>query len=226
MHQANRRSGDLLSRFPYAPARIQRLPVERRGFPVPWFLAWDGQGEPDFRFVHPARVVQALKRECCWICGEKLGRLKTFAIGPMCAINKVTAEPPCHLECARFAAVACPFLSRPLAKRGEVSEEDKRHSATPGFMIDRNPGVTLLWSCLRFKPWRPDVGKGYLFDLGKPEKAEWYAHGRPATEAEVLDSIQTGLPALIKLAQEDGAEAMAELRHMTDEALKLLPKAA
>ena len=184
------------SRFPDAPLNIRRLPVEERGFPVPWFLAWGGVGEPDFRFVHPSRAAQAVREKRCWICGGKLGRVNTFAIGPMCAVNRISSEPPSHPDCALFAAQACPFLSRPLAKRPPKPEGYHEHfDATPGIMIERNPGVTLLWGCLRFKTWRPGLSPSVLFDLGEPIHLRWLREGRDATREEVLESIKTGLPA-------------------------------
>lgn len=214
------------SRFPDAPPRIRRLPVESRGFPVPWFLAWGGVGEPDFRFVHPLRVAQAVRKNLCWVCGEKLGRLKTFAIGPMCAVNRVSSEPPSHPECATFAAQACPFLSRPLAKRVPLPDDVMAESVTPGLMIERNPGVTLLWGSLAYKTFRPGVGPEVLFDIGSPARLRWMCQGRDATRDEVIESIRTGLPALVKVAQQDGPEGIAELKRATAVALRLLPKAA
>src|SRR4051812_23024705 len=121
-------------RFPDAPPGIAALRVDGRGFPVPWFLAWNGRGEPDFRYVHPERAMQAIKRQCCWICGQQLGRMKAFVIGPMCAVNRVSSEPPSHPLCADFAARVCPFLSRPLAKRAPLPDEVKAGDATPGIM--------------------------------------------------------------------------------------------
>jgi hypothetical protein len=214
------------SRFPDAPMNIRRLPVEGRGFPVPWFLSWEGVGEPDFRFVHPHRAIHAHQLGLCWICGGKLGRIKTFAIGPMCAVNRVSAEPPSHPECATFAAEACPFLSRPLAKRAPPPNDWKAFDATPGIMIERNPGVTLLWGCLRYTVFRPDLDRGILFQIGPPERLRWMCEGRDAAREEVLESIRTGLPNLLEVAREDGPEGLEELRQATAAALKLVPRAA
>ena len=57
------------------PLSMQALPIDRRGFPVPWFVSWE-DGEPDFRVIGRGKIVQAVKQRRCWVCGGKLGRLK------------------------------------------------------------------------------------------------------------------------------------------------------
>lgn len=212
-------------RFPDAPARILALPVDRRGFPVPWFVAWI-DGEPDFRVVEAGRFVEAVKGAKCWICGQRLGRFVAFTVGPMCAVNRTSSEPPAHLECARFAAQACPFLSNPRMRRN--AKDMPAEAVDPaGEMIARNPGVALVWVSRSFKVWRPPGG-GYLVELGEPTSVEWYAHGRPATRAEVEASIESGLPILADMARKDRRPdaALAELQRRRAEVDRLLPRAA
>ena len=40
---------------------MQALPIDRRGFPVPWFVSWD-DGGPDFRVIDRGKIVQAVKQ--------------------------------------------------------------------------------------------------------------------------------------------------------------------
>jgi hypothetical protein len=199
------------------------LPLDARGYPIPWFVYIDQDGKEDFRIIGPGKIAAAVKKDLCWICGRPLGRIKAFVIGPMCAINRVSAEPPSHLDCARFAATACPFLTRPLAKRREEGLPEEKFVA--GMMIARNPGVTLVWSCLRYKLVFPDGG-GVLFDVGNATRADWYANGRKATRAEVLASIESGFPILREAAEKDGFFALKELADRRERAFQLLPKAA
>jgi hypothetical protein len=105
------------------PERIAKLPRDDRGYPVPWFVAWV-DGRPDFRVIEGGRIFEALKERRCWVCGEKLGRYLAFVIGPMCAINRITSEPPSHRDCALFAARACPFLTMPRMKRNERAKPE------------------------------------------------------------------------------------------------------
>lgn len=212
------------SRFPDAPPNVQALPTDHRGFPVPWFVAWI-DGKADFRVIGPGRVEQAVKKELCWICGRPMGAMmRTFVIGPMCAVNRVSPEPPSHWQCAVFAATACPFLSQPKMRRNDKGLPEERQPP-PGLMIERNPGVALVWGCSRFKRFHDDLG-GLLFEVGPPRKVAWYAQGRAATRDECLHSIETGLPILEQAAAQDGPLAEYELRVRLRRAMQLLPKAA
>ena len=74
------------------PRRMRRLPVSPRGFPVPWFVAWLG-GVPDFRCIGLGKLVKAIYQRCCWLCDEPLGVWQTYAIGPMCIVNRVNVRP-------------------------------------------------------------------------------------------------------------------------------------
>lgn len=208
-------------RFPNAPPGILVLPVDHRGFPVPWFVEWI-DGAPDFRVADSRKLRVAVKESRCWICGQRLGRMKSFVIGPMCSVNRVSSEPPSHPVCAVFAAEACPFLSRPLAKRPPVDDLEARFGGAPtmpGVPLLHNPGVTLVWNTLRFR-FQPDG----LFDIGKAERTQWFREGRAASRVEIIEAFEKGLPHLLSLAEADGRDAVDELRRRLRDALKLLPK--
>lgn len=215
------------------PPRVAALPIEARGFPVPWFVQWfedgkptDGTGVPDFRVVDERKLVRAVKEKRCWICGQRLGVHLAFVIGPMCAINRVISEPPSHSDCAEFAARNCPFLTRPRMRR---NEKDLPEGNTPaaGFGIKRNPGVTCLWVTRSYRPFRPHVGyPGILFRIGEPERVLWFAEGREATRDEVMASIDSGLPLLRAPADQEGAAAVAALEKQYSAAMSLIPRAA
>lgn len=173
---------------------MKALPVDKRGFPVPWFVAWEN-GEPLFPVVDASKIVAAHKYDKCWVCGGKLGRYRASVIGPMCAINRTISEPQSHVECARFSARNCPFLARPNMKRVPDSKHPEYAVDAAGIGLKRNPGACAVWIETRqTKPFR--AGQGYLFELGDAHSIEWYANGREATREEVLHSIETGLPLL------------------------------
>lgn len=185
------------------PQRIERLPRDKRGFPVPFFVQWI-DGEPHFPVMDPAKFAQAVRNSKCWICGQALGGYKAFVIGPMCCVNRATAEPPSHLDCARFAVLNCPFMANPKVGR-QLAGDDviKQGGKVAGVMIERNPGVGCIWVTKSFKLVRVD--NGVLFRIGPAERVTFWAHGREATRAEVDFSIETGLPLLRKVAAEDDA---------------------
>jgi hypothetical protein len=141
-----------------------------------------------------------------------------LVIGPMCAINRISSDAPSHLDCARFAAKACPFLSEPNAVRNTRGLPADDVTA-PGVMISRNTGVTLLWTC---RHWR--YNRDRLFELGEPSATQWFCQGREATREEVETSVRTGLPTLLEMAQAEGPDAVAQLAAMTWAAQELFPK--
>jgi hypothetical protein len=209
------------SRFPDAPPQIAALPVESRGYPVPYFVSLV-DGEADFRVVDPRKITKADREGLCWICGKKLGGLLCFPVGPMCTVNRVSPEPPSHLSCARFAVCACPFLSKPMAKRRPIKGGT---SPTAGIMIERNPGVIALWLTRSYRTERDMAHQrgGVLFRLGPPVRVEWWAEGRHATRAEVKESIRTGLPRLAEMAELDGPEGTVFLRQSLERAMRWIP---
>lgn len=202
------------------PSLIAALPTHR-GFPIPWFVAWD-DGKPLFEYMREGAVQDAAMRGLCWVCGQPrwLSR-SAYVAGPMCGINRVSAEPPSHVLCARYAAKVCPFLARPHAKRREA---DERTVEAAGVMLKRNPGVTMLW--IVGGPLTVDqLPNGWLFDIGEPWRVEWWREGRLATRGEVLDSIRLGLPALAEAAEQDGPAAVAALAEQHEALRPWLPPA-
>jgi hypothetical protein len=205
--------------FP-VPARMARLPRDHAGHPVPWFVAWI-DGEPDFRVIERGRVPEAVTGSLCWVCGQRLGAFVAFVIGPMCAVNRTTAEPPCHRECATWSARACPFLANPERRRRE-SRMPGDKLPPPGEMIRRNPGVALVWVTRSWSMF-PDGQGGLLIEIGDPTATDWFAYGREATRAEVCASIDSGLPILTEAAEAEGPDAVVELAALALAAHALLP---
>src|SRR5262245_40664645 len=207
--------------LPRMGGRIAKLPRDHRGFPIPWFVATLPDGTRDFRVADGHKANLAVKNSLCWVCGERLGRYLVFPIGPMCVVNRTTAEPPCHQGCAEFSAMACPFLTRPRMRR---NEKDLPASAVnpPGDFIKRNPGVVCVYTTLSYR--RVMTRTGYLFSLGPPTGVKWFAEGKPASREQVQASINSGHPLLLDIARQEGAEAVAELAYQMDRAQALLPE--
>lgn len=213
--------------LPPLPERMKRLKLDR-GYPVPWFVAWlddhenevrPGEGRPEFRVMSERRLVEAVKDNRCWLCGGDLGRYKAFVIGPMCLVNKLNAEPPSHLECADFAARACPFLARPHMVRRENAMPEKELK-TAGVSILRNPGVACVYVIDQPFVLKGDGRGGVLFDLPDPHEVRFYAEGRKATIEEIERSVETGLPHLLEVCLDQG-----ERREVLDRASQALARA-
>lgn len=196
------------------PAEMSRLPVDKRGYPVPEFVHWI-DGEPDFRVIKPGWFAECHNKHRCWLCGGGMGRKKFFVTGPMCTVTRTISEPPSHRGCAMFAIKNCPFLTKPLAKRNDRDLPEGGTMAGLGIM--RNPGVTALWMTDSYKIFRDHHGQP-LITMGDPIHVSYWREGRKATTQEVKDSIETGVPFLAEQAQKEGAmnELLAMLKDYND----------
>jgi hypothetical protein len=192
------------------PARMRTLPVDERGYVVPWFVAWE-DGKPEFRAMDTGKWVRAINNRLCWVCGERMGKWVTFVIGPMCGINRTSSEPPCHLDCARWSARNCPFLNNPEMMRRPDPRIDM--SKVAGIAITRNPGVVMLWTTKDYSVFK-DQRNMPLITFGDPESVEWYACSKIATREQVIASVDSGFPALLAAAmtEQGGVKHLEEAR--------------
>lgn len=164
----------------------------------------------------------AYRQRLCWVCGGVLGRHLAFVVGPMCIVNRTSGEPPSHRECATFSARACPFLTKPAVKRREndIPDESVMHEAN----LMRNPGVAAVYITATYEARRDPDGKfAGVFKMGEPEEILYFCEGREATRAEIMHSIETGIPLLREVAAKEGPEAEKYLEEMYQDALRLVP---
>jgi len=174
--------------LPPLPARMQDLPVDERGYPIPEFVS-RLDGKRDFRAVSLDHLAKCIRDDVCWVCGQALDALKVFVIGPLPALQGISNEPPSHAECAEFAAKACPFLLLPQAKHRPVDSPEVRKMR--GAMRGDNPGVCCLYTVRGYA--YSEGPKGVLFRTGRATQVEWYTLGRKATRDEVLAAIRDSL---------------------------------
>lgn len=195
-----------------APASILGLPVDKRGYFVPWFATVNKDGEPDFRIVDGRKVLLSLQKSRSFISGQPLERYKSFVLGPMCVINGISAEPPSRPVEARYAARVCPFLAIPSAGRREAGLDERDDVvAPPGIMDFGNPGVTCVLTTKSYS-----VKASGLIEVGFPTTwLEWYYKGEKVeSSAEILDPegpIQKALNAAeVKLFESAALDADPE----------------
>jgi hypothetical protein len=185
------------------PKSMKHLKRDERNIIVPWFVAWR-DGKPEFRAMDGEKFIRAIKGKFCWVCGGQIKISACFVNGPMCGINRTSAEPPSHIECARWSARNCPFLANPrmVRREDEVLNNAVLRERAAGHAITRNPGVAMLWITRQYEIFPDHMGRP-LIQMGEPESVEWYCEGRPATRAEVMASVDSGLPNLETLARQE-----------------------
>jgi hypothetical protein len=179
--------------LPPLPDYMKHLPVHR-GYPVPAFVHWMENGEPEFRVLEPGFFIKAYRQQLCWVCGLPFtNRRRAFVIGPMCAINRISAELPCHTDCARFSAMGCPFLSKPTMVRRENALPDGI-SFQEGH-VEHNPTVALVYHT-KNRFWIHDTSGGPLIEMDEPTHVEWYYAGKPANREQCMTALLVGMAQL------------------------------
>lgn len=190
-----------------APREMLGRPIDHRGFYVPWFVTRkDENGHWDFQGLESSRVQDAHRRNVCFISGTPLGRHITFAIGPMCTINRVSGEWGGKRNVVEWSIKVCPFLSRPLAKRPDMTGPEGH--VTPGIMFPENPGILALWSC-----YTHDVRRNYhgLFELGEPTDFSFWVKGERATKEQVAEAMERAYTKLHDINEKYEEGSMREI---------------
>jgi len=181
--------------LPPLTERLAALPIDERGYPIPFFVAYV-DGKPEFRAADADKWRACVDHSLCWVCGHRLGAHKVFVLGPMCAVTRTTAEPPVHLDCAQWSVKGCPFLSKPkMVRRDADYVKTLATQPSAGIAIERNPGVMAIWVTKSFHQFNDGRG-GRLIKVGEPEQVSFWREGRPATREEVEESVNSGLPLL------------------------------
>lgn len=114
------------------PERLRRFPLWKGKFLIHFTVHVNRDGTPDFKAVHSVNRAQALAKNWCHLCGQRMEPPYAFIGGPLCHTNRVFIDGPMHEECARYACKVCPYLANP---NGD-------HSDKPPNLDDHHIAVT------------------------------------------------------------------------------------
>ncbi|MEZ0106162.1 hypothetical protein ABH920_000143 [Catenulispora sp. EB89] len=153
------------------PARIAARPRDLRGYPVLAITPWE-DGEPRFAATGTARILICAAERRCSICGtpmapgEPVWRVvagpeadaieAALTAGDEYANDAATVEPPGHRVCMLYAAVVCPWLARPNARRAN-------DVAALGFEIARGEQRGFGGAVVGFEEFEASVGEYVMF---------------------------------------------------------------
>lgn len=198
------------------PERMRALPVVK-GLPVPYFVHVGDDGVPDHRIVDARKYGPAVKYRLCWVCGQPLGSIESYAVGPMCVINRISGEPGQHTDCSTWSARHCPFLTTPGRQRRE-SHMPGKISKEPLMSTD-NPGVMAVWTTKRRPVGLATPNGSPVFRMAEPISVDWYTQGRPASPEEAATAFERGVERLIELSTADAISAGVELPEDWDDVI-------
>jgi hypothetical protein len=196
------------------PGVIAARPRDVRGYPVPAITPWDN-GTPRFAATGIARTFLCAVERRCSICGTELpdgpvwrvvGGDEADAIDDAIRDGRPyrnvapTAEAPGHRTCMLYAAIVCPYLARPNARRGQAAD-------APGLAADRGERRGLGGAVAGFETYEFEYTDVVVFrfaglyefrryDLGEEHLSE-LAAATPPEAAAVPDYL---------LADEDAAD--------------------
>jgi hypothetical protein len=207
------------------PARVAARPRDERGYPVLAITPWS-DGRPDFAVTSTARILVCAVERRCSICGTPLDKgpiwrvvaaPEAVEIGGALAERRLyanaaaTVEPPGHRECMLYAAMVCPYLARPTARRGQdVSMPDSQFARGDIHgELDGIAGAAVAFDSYEFHA--SDFVRFRFHGLGRylPYRLgdELIAELRDAIAAQFAVPVRPSVPWL--LADESAAEARA-----------------
>jgi hypothetical protein len=191
------------------PARMAKLPRDRRGYPIPWVVLRDKEGRAHFTVNDELKRRLALKKELCPICGRKLLRGRWFVGGGMSATHPQGAylDPPMHDECAHYALLVCPYLAAPSYAKRIDDKTLKRAPPSDGVLITLDPTmlpsrptvfVAVMAIGSRITGMHPDGSGPFVAPRRPYRKIEYWRHGQNVGaavggKAALKDMVSLGL---------------------------------
>jgi hypothetical protein len=186
------------------PDRIARLPRDKRGYPIPWNVLRDVDGNPLFTVNDDRRAWRALRSQLCPICGERLGRWRWFVGGPRSAFDEYGwyLDLPGHHECMSFALAICPYLAAPkYLGRVDVTRPEKlppeaRVLLDETIITDRpEVFVAVASNRMEINPRPVPELQPYVRPARPALAYEYWRHGRQITEAEAMPWLYAAMGA-------------------------------
>ncbi|MFJ4184616.1 hypothetical protein [Kitasatospora sp. NPDC089509] len=119
------------------PDEVGERPRDERGYPVPAITPWQ-DGQPQFALTDHGRSADCALERKCSVCGRFMprgpvwrvvGPSESAAIAEALAAGRPyrngapTLEGPGHRACMLYAAMVCPYLARPNARRKVTAAE-------------------------------------------------------------------------------------------------------
>jgi hypothetical protein len=184
------------------PAAVAARPRDARGYPVPAITPWE-DGQPQFARTGVARTFLCAAERRCSICatemapgpvwrvvgGEEVDAIEAALRDGRPYRNRApTAEAPGHRACMLYAAIVCPWLGRPNARRGQAA-------VVPGLAVDRGDARGASGAVVGFEAYEFEYSELVLFRFAGLMEFRRYETGvdqLPELAAAIAD--ETAMP--------------------------------
>lgn len=195
------------------PQRFINMKLKiQNGLPVPFTALKLKDGTYSFFLSDKDMVRHCLKGDLCSLCGQKLLRGRWFVGDAAMAFhpNGLYSDLPMHEECMKYALQVCPYLCLPnaafeaqaKAKRGDGGKtlyeaaDPKDNTTIDHDQLGKRPEIFV---CVRTSGNTVAMRDGKPIKLFKPtrpyQQVEFWTHGHPAADADILELLLTHLPA-------------------------------
>lgn len=182
------------------PARMRALERDKRGYPIPFIVWRDTDGNPHFTINDSQVVMAVLTGGRCSICGGKLGENIWMIGGPKSAFHEHGAyiDPPVHKDCGTFALKTCPYIALPSysgridAKTVKPGKEGEHVLFEDRTMIPERPPLFVFAKTSRVQISAPYPGAHYVHPKRPWRDVEYWQDGKQITpEAAMVIMAQT-----------------------------------
>jgi hypothetical protein len=204
---------------------IRDLPVDARGYPIPFVVMRAKDGTPDFIVNDSAVLHRCAEEGLCSVCGGRLREDGVWFIGgPLSAYDPRGAynDGPVHRGCGEFALTFCPYLGLP-SYRG--MSDDTRLKRMTKVMADGRATGFIDPTVIPTRPKFFVLSRATGFDTveGQNRHVHYYPN-RPWAEAE--EWAPGGTPVVLSRSDIAGRLHRAEVAmNCTGVALFQLPPA-
>jgi hypothetical protein len=188
------------------PDRIKALPVDKRGYPIPFVVLIDNEGTPHFKVNDERKNIECMEKKICHICGQPLKGEYWFIGGQLSAYHPkgVFNDGAVHYECGLFALHTCPYLANSNYHVANSDENIERMRKQLEGKLDTIPILNdptqknkekLAFHCfVKAKDYKVNAHPGYPVLTISPkwpyEQVEFYVDGRRIHKAEAKQLLK------------------------------------
>jgi hypothetical protein len=179
------------------PKNMHNLAHDKRGYPVPYIVARDKHGVPQFTINDADKVWTCLKHGRCAICGGHLGTDIWFTGGYLSAFHQHGAyiDTPVHYECGTYALQVCPYLAitkfqyRPVDLDKLNDKFNHERIFVDPTVLSERPAFFVFSKARKFSVKVIDIATRYLIPERPFIEVEYWNEGKRITRADALALI-------------------------------------